>query len=138
MRLYPGSSDTSIVQDDAVLALNKSVYGLFASAGLTVKDVRSHYRLVGAVWLDDPDHDFKVNSWFSNPATPLGGEDLLSSTAMESFTQFSSNCFTCHDTQPVGDDATGQPLGGAKKLNISHVISRFLNESQQGLQIVPP
>ena len=62
VRLYPGSSDTSIVQDDAVLALNKSVYGLFASAGLTVKDVRSHYRLVGAVWLDDPDHDFKVNS----------------------------------------------------------------------------
>ena len=37
-----------------------------------------------------------------NPASITGGEDTMSSTAMESFTQNSDafpNCFTCHDTR---------------------------------------
>jgi hypothetical protein len=70
----------------------------------------------------------------------LGGEDRLSSTAMESFTQAADsfpNCFTCHNTEavtangiPVNRDKTGAPvqLLGPGGLNVSHVLSDFLLE----------
>jgi hypothetical protein len=73
----------------------------------------------------------------------LGGEDRLSSTAMESFTQAADsfpNCLTCHNTEavtangiPVNRDKTGTPvqLLGPGGLNVSHVLSEFLLEDMQ-------
>lgn len=78
-----------------------------------------------------------------SPLSILAGEDRMSSTAMESFTQgvrAFPNCFSCHNTQAVV--ANGIPLrdgdmsGGAKLLdpgflNVSHVLSQFLLEEQE-------
>jgi hypothetical protein len=75
-----------------------------------------------------------------SPYSILAGEDRMSSTAMESFTQAPdsfNNCFTCHNTQAV--TAKGVPFdrdhgAGAVKLldpgflNVSHVLSQFLLE----------
>jgi len=68
----------------------------------------------------------------------LAGEDRLSSTAMESFTQAPDsfrNCFTCHNTQAVTDkgvplnrDISGARLLEPKQLNVSHVLSQFILE----------
>jgi len=69
----------------------------------------------------------------------LAGEDRMSSTAMESFTQAPgnfNNCFTCHNTEAI--DANGVPtkrqmmtstnLLNPGLLNVSHVISNFVLE----------
>lgn len=73
-----------------------------------------------------------------SPYSILAGEDRMSSTAMESFTQPSgnfNNCFTCHNTQSI--NANGVPTvrqAGSVKLldpgllNVSHVISQFVLE----------
>jgi len=68
----------------------------------------------------------------------LAGEDRMSSTAMESFTQFAGsfpNCFSCHNTQaitahgtPVNTDRTSFKLLDPGLLNVSHVISQFVLE----------
>jgi hypothetical protein len=70
------------------------------------------------------------------------GEDRLSSTAMESFTQAPGsfqNCFSCHDTQainsngvPCKKDPNGIKLLDPKLLNVSHVFSQFLLEECLG------
>ena len=74
----------------------------------------------------------------------LAGEDRMSSTAMESFTQAPgafNNCFTCHNTQAI--TANGVPLlkdaGGIKLLdpgllNVSHILSQFLLEEYEDAQ----
>lgn len=81
-----------------------------------------------------------------SPLSILAGEDRLSSTAMESFTQGPgsfNNCFTCHNTQAI--TAKGIPLNrdegaGVVKLldpgllNVSHVLSQFLLEEYQDAQ----
>jgi hypothetical protein len=70
----------------------------------------------------------------------LGGEDRLSSTSMESFTQNNGfrNCFTCHNTKPV--DANGVPVQGASDdvlltkpamINVSHLFSEFLLQDRE-------
>jgi hypothetical protein len=69
----------------------------------------------------------------------LAGEDRMSSTAMESFTQRPDsffNCFSCHNTQAV--TAKGVPLSKGdiaqvqllkpKLLNVSHVFSQLVLE----------
>jgi hypothetical protein len=73
-----------------------------------------------------------------SPYSILAGEDRMSSTAMESFTQYPgsfNNCFTCHNTQAI--TAHGIPfkrdLGGIKlleagPLNVSHILSQFILE----------
>jgi hypothetical protein len=68
----------------------------------------------------------------------LAGEDRMSSTAMESFTQAPDsfrNCFACHNTQAVTDkgvplniDSSGVRLLEPKLLNVSHVLSQFVLE----------
>jgi len=74
-----------------------------------------------------------------SPFSILAGEDRMSSTAMESFTQRPDsffNCFSCHNTQAVtakgvpvskGDVAQIQLLK-PKLLNVSHVFSQFVLE----------
>src|SRR6185503_20284349 len=73
-----------------------------------------------------------------SPFSILAGEDRMSSTAMESFTQAPDsfrNCFTCHNTQAVTDkgvplnkDTSGVRLLEPKLLNVSHVLSQFILE----------
>lgn len=148
-RIFPGSKADQDGEDDAVLALDRSVAKLFKSAAAT--DKRVYYRLVGAVWLKHPlDRpaqpgqpalvgSFKLNAPLinpdplmstDNPASTLSGEGTLSSTAMESFTQTSKpHCFRCHDAQVVNSDVTGDPIVAPKLLNVSHVLSRFLSEA---------
>jgi hypothetical protein len=93
----------------------------------------SQDQLAAAIIADGSDSEFSI----------LAGEDRLSSTAMESFTQGPSsfnNCFTCHNTQaitangiPLNRDKAGTPvkLLDAGLLNVSHVISQFLLEEYE-------
>jgi hypothetical protein len=165
-RMFPGSKSNTTHPDDAITSLNFNVETLFAmkAGDLDPADKRGHYRLVGAVWMDKPRY-FAVNMAIANdlssplidaaggqqafetaiqndgsdsPFSILAGEDRLSSTAMESFTQAPvsfPNCFSCHNTQavtakgvPSNRDAEGQVLLGAKLLNVSHVLSQFVLE----------
>jgi hypothetical protein len=70
-----------------------------------------------------------------SPFSILGGEERMSSTAMESFTQGPAaffNCFTCHNTSAI--NASGIPLGrdnsrkllDPKLINVSHIFSQFV------------
>jgi hypothetical protein len=71
----------------------------------------------------------------------LAGEDRLSSTAMESYTQSPTsfpNCFTCHNTQavttrgiPTNRDMASPVLLQPKRINVSHVFSQFVLEETQ-------
>jgi hypothetical protein len=72
----------------------------------------------------------------------LGGEDRLSSTAMETFTQNNNfrNCFTCHNTKPVNvNGVPAQPTDGANDvllskpamINVSHLFSEFLLQDRE-------
>jgi hypothetical protein len=76
------------------------------------------------------------------------GEDRMSSTAMESFTQQPGsfqNCFACHNTQAINSngvtcdkDPNGIKLLDPKKVNVSHVLSQFLLEECQGPEASRP
>lgn len=183
-RMFPGSKSNTIDPDDAVTSLNHNVEALFASraGSLSPVDMRGHYRLLGAQWMDKPQF-FATNTALQNdadsvflrehverrgdqlvtvPGVPLSqltsdilengsdaelsilaGEDRLSSTAMESFTQGPvsfNNCFTCHNTQaitgngiPLNRDRTGAPLKllDPGLLNVSHVLSEFVLEEHE-------
>lgn len=72
-----------------------------------------------------------------SPFSILGGEDRLSSTAMETFTQAADafpNCFSCHNTQPVTVNGTPQARDPTSTLvltkpaliNVSHLFSEFV------------
>jgi hypothetical protein len=71
----------------------------------------------------------------------LGGEDRLSSTAMETFTQNGQfhNCFSCHNTQPITINGTPAGLAPsvqvliprAAKINVSHLFSEFVLREQE-------
>ena len=164
-RSFPAAKSNTAKSDDAVSSLNFNMEALFAQAAaqLDPADQRGHYRLVGAVWMDKPqffaadaslqndqtspfahaDHfadDLRASGTDSNLSI-LAGEDRLSSTAMESFTQSADsfpNCFSCHDTQaitangiPVNRDNGGTKLLDPKLINVSHVLSQFLLEESQ-------
>ena len=123
--------------DDEVVSINRSVQQLFAANASTASDKRRNYQLVGAVWLDNPGRDFLEGKTFQNndgqsadtPGAEVAGEDRMSSTAMESFTQSEDNqpnCFSCHNTRRVSSDIDGHEIIKQKRLNVSHVLSRFL------------
>jgi hypothetical protein len=76
-----------------------------------------------------------------SPYSILAGEDRMSSTAMESFTQSPTsfnNCFTCHNTQaitvngiPTDRDTSAHKLLDPGLLNVSHILSQFLLEEYE-------
>jgi hypothetical protein len=114
----PSAADSPVDEvDPAISSLNGHV-----KKALGPKPWLASYSLVGAVWQNaprstDPAIQFKSGKDF--PDAELGGEDRLSSTSMESFTQtFSPNCFACHDTQSKG---TLDP----KRISVSHLFRRF-------------
>jgi hypothetical protein len=134
-RMFPASKSTDTNEDEDVVDLNKSMTSLFAQNA--PNDLRRHYRLVGAIWMDKPDR-FAAGIKIENPAgmstddpkAIVAGEDGLSSMAMESFTQNSFvNCFSCHDTRVV-KDLSGNVVLKAKKLNVSHIFSKFVIDSK--------
>jgi hypothetical protein len=135
-RLFPASKSDTTALDDEVEEINKSMGELFSQLPAGSKDVRANYRLIGAVWLDDPDKAFRLDKFFETQtghspdeigAVPAG-EDRLSNMAVESFTQDQTaafpQCFSCHNTKGI-DEVIGTPLG-PKLLNVSHVLSKFL------------
>jgi hypothetical protein len=81
--------------------------------------------------------DIAING-SDSPFSILAGEDRLSSTAIESFTQAADNfdnCLMCHNTKatsPKGVPASNDPLKPVilqpKRINVSHVFSEFLLE----------
>jgi hypothetical protein len=166
-RMFPASKSNTVHPDDAITSLNANVTALFeratAQGTLGALDRRAHYRLVGAVWMDKPEN-FAGNIPLQNDETSpfahepkfleslqeegsdsefsiLAGEDRLSSTAMESFTQAPDafpNCFSCHNTQavtakgvPLNKDQSGVMLLGPKLLNVSHVLTQFVLEETE-------
>jgi hypothetical protein len=95
---------------------------------------------IGPVNLDgtDPFSQAITMDGSDSPYSILAGEDRMSSTAMESFTQTAgafNNCFTCHNTEAV--TANGVPFPGNLEgvqllspglLNVSHILSQFVLE----------
>lgn len=78
-----------------------------------------------------------------SPFSILGGEDRLSSTAMESFTQAPiafPNCFSCHNSQAISANGvpairdTQSPVIIAKPamINVSHIFSEFVSRECNG------
>jgi hypothetical protein len=145
-RMYPSSNATdkskpqpvTPPEDPAVADLNANVSALFTTVHLEA-DLRSNYQLTGAVWLNTPrglpakniGPDFIEGSKFNDDTardpSRLAGENRMSGTALESFTQNEldqangfPNCFSCHDTQRVGNLK-------ASRLNVSHLFSKFFN-----------
>jgi hypothetical protein len=169
-RMFPASKSNTIDPDAAINSLNHNVEAVFLAAAadgrLKPNDKRGHYRLVGAQWMDKPAY-FKLDSPLQNDETNpfveqigrdallkdiqengsdsdfsiLAGEDRLSSTAMESFTQAPdsfTNCFSCHNTQavtakgvPFKRDVDGMKLLDPKQINVSHVLTQFLLEEAE-------
>jgi hypothetical protein len=133
--------------DDDIEAVNKSMAeNVFPAADFDhANDKRDHYRLIGAVWMDDPDGVTKFEKRFvyrrsinnvvdgaevgsDDSNAVIAGEDRLSGAAMESFTQKSTdspNCFSCHDTSAIRPK-TGPPILQPSMANVSHILSRFL------------
>jgi hypothetical protein len=104
--------------------------------------VGDEVRTIPAVSFDELTRDLIANGSDSDLSI-LAGEDRLSSTALESFTQGPDsfdNCLTCHNTQaitangiPLNRDRTGTPrtLLEPGLLNVSHVLSQFLLEESE-------
>ena len=101
--------------------------------------------MVAAVAASVFSRDIKDNG-SDSPYSILAGEDRMSSTAMESFTQppgAFNNCFTCHNTQaitangiPLKKDTSGTPIKllDPGLLNVSHILSQFLLEEYEDAQ----
>jgi len=148
-RPYPGSktdgskANPDHTEDDEVISINNHATAMFKDAVakqvISDADKRQYYRLVGAIWLDQPvtgpmpsfevKKSFSINSDQSTDdvGQPLAGEGRLGSTAMESFTEFENgtpNCFSCHDTNAVKDKRL---LIGPARLNVSHVLSKYID-----------
>jgi hypothetical protein len=163
-RMFPASKSHSTEPDAALSSLNFNVGQLFAAKADIVDpvDKRGFYRQVGSVWMDKPGY-FRLDQSLQNDSTSplvqaggdlaradlaenggdsdyslLAGEDRMSSTVMESFTQGPTsfpNCFSCHNTQavtargiPANKDAESEVLMQPKLLNVSHVFSQFVLE----------
>lgn len=138
-RPYPFSKTDAgdQVEDTDVVAINGNMTKLFGTDG-EQNDVRKNYRLVGAVWFNDPTN-LKIGKAYKNPlnqstddpASIIAGEGRLGSTAIESFTEREDNtaggapnCFSCHDTQAIRRFG-GTRILPASLLNVSHLMSKF-------------
>lgn len=123
---FPGQNTNHAIKeiDPAIVSLNGHVLQRLS------KDDRRVYSLIGAVWMDQPNNpnsDLAFTEAQSFDDFQLGGENRLSSTSMESMTQTGSpNCFSCHDTRDQPNPQEQKSLS-AKRINISHIFSRFVS-----------
>jgi hypothetical protein len=153
-RMFPGSLSAQTDFDDDVSAINDAMTTRLATAKLPATDRRGHYRLVGSIWQDRPDLSFKTNKVLVNdendpdiringgdsPHSITGGEERMSSTAMESFTQGADsfpNCFSCHDTRavtargvPFERDQSAAVTLPARQINVSHIFNEVVRLSR--------
>ena len=105
----------------------------------SLADPISKQALISNIQADGSDSEFSI----------LAGEDRMSSTSMESFTQTSDafpNCFNCHNTQAITakgissdrDSPTSQiKLLAPGLLNVSHILSQFLLEEYEAGSLTP-
>jgi hypothetical protein len=162
-RVYRGSLSHTREIDPTVEAINEAVHDRFTDNTLPANerpnlaiDRRGFYNLVGAVWLDSPKQTFGTDKALANdPADPdivangpnsknsiLAGQDRLSGTATQSFTQADtsfSNCLSCHNTQssnargiPIAGDAQGA-LIVPKQINVSRVFDGVVRLTADGI-----
>jgi hypothetical protein len=151
-RVFPGSKSTDPAVDDDVAATNEAMTTRFnvTNPRPAANDRRPNYRLVGAVWQDVPSATFKVNNILVNNQADrdiilngsdsinsiTGGEERLSSTAMESFTQGETsfpNCFHCHDTRSTAGNGVPQARNPGSPavmqpglINVSHIFNEVV------------
>jgi hypothetical protein len=125
VRAFPFSACSPFADSAAITEIDPAIVSINGHVKDTLKLKKpwlSSYSLVAAVWQDeprskDPNVQFKSDKTF--PDAQLGGEDRLSSSSMESFTQIASpNCFACHDTQSKGGL-------DPKRISVSHLFRRF-------------
>jgi len=129
-REFPFGGDD---EPEIIRGLNASVHQRLPPSSAVWKN----YGLVGAIWLNTPDRDFKENTDFTaadagDPGKKvLGGDKKLSNTTMETFGQSTQNCFSCHNTmmQHMGAEAILPP----KRLNVSHILTKvYTHVAQSG------
>jgi hypothetical protein len=153
-RAFPGSLSHQPDLDEDVVNINEFMTAFFATqtrmGRVPAVDRRGHYQMVGAIWLDRSDRDFAVDKKMVNdytdpeiqaegpesPKSITGGEDRLSSTAIESFTQDANsfpNCLDCHNTQaatengvPLPRNLTGKVMLEPKAFGVSHVFNEVV------------
>jgi hypothetical protein len=132
-RYYATAHLTNPKTDEGVDSINESARRTLSDKA--ADDPRSHYKLIGAVWLRDGARDFIVNKTFVDPpGTPVekatvAGENALSNMSMESFTQVGSpSCFNCHKTRESVEGLA------AKKINVSHIPLMFYAREKAKLQ----
>jgi hypothetical protein len=144
-RIFPGSQSEKPAdgesaapwEDPSVFNINKHIGELFDSRDPSKKDWRRNYRLVGAVWIDQPRgmmvgtdaktlQNFKEDTSFDDGDKRLAGENRLSNMSMESFTQPAGtgapHCFTCHDTTQQNQLPPGKVLW-PRRINVSHIFT---------------
>ena len=132
----------SFAGDDQIKDLNESVHNQLPNN----MSVWKNYTFMGAVWLNTPERDFKLginiqeadrNQIKNDPSIGedpdkriLGGEREMSNTTMETFTQSTQSCFSCHtpNAKPVPHSEEEFP---AKLIGISHVLVNAYIYSQQ-------
>jgi len=138
-------SDRDQEDDASVRDLNVSMRGNLAPVG-GPRDARANYRLVGAMWLEHPRDgngragDFRAKSWLCKSTGPKYGGSLARclparwpfraprwSLSRSGTPQVVS---PCHDTKAVRSDQDGSVILKPTRLNVSHVISRYLSGSK--------
>lgn len=130
-RVFPASLTDSTEEDFGVTTLNKNIKALFDKTDPGKSDLRRHYSLSGAVWIDVPGADkadgiFKADRSFENVGKNkiLAGEDGLSNMAMESFTQTTQpNCLSCHNT--TSKSINGEQFLPARRSNVSNLLTLY-------------
>lgn len=151
-RMFPAAKTATTDIDGDIALVNEALQERMnvGQPPPTASDRRPWYRLVGAVWLDQPVRSFAVDKVLVNdPNDPdiilngsdsvnsiNGGEDGLSSTAMESFTQGAASfptCFSCHDTQSTAGNGVPQPRNTTSPvvmkpglINVSHIFNEVV------------
>jgi hypothetical protein len=163
-RVFAGGKSRDVAIDDDVAATNDALTTRFnvTNPRPLAIDRRPWYRLVGAIWQDVPlgtslvlgtPGTFTVNRALVNDMTDpdivlngsdsansiTGGEDRISSLAMESFTQGEASfpsCFHCHDTQATnaaGVPQSRQPGSVALMkpglINVSHIFNEVVRHN---------
>jgi hypothetical protein len=132
-RVFPGSKSEKDAEPDsrapwedpAVFTLNQHMTELFNARDPRRLDWRRNYRLVGAVWIDQPrrSNNFDAGLFFDPDDAKLAGENRLSNLAIESFTQTGApHCFSCHRTAAQVGLPGGKTLP-ARRINVSHILA---------------
>jgi hypothetical protein len=131
-RVFPGSASKmddepnskAPWEDPSVFTLNQHMKELFNARDPRKQDWRRNYRLVGAVWIDQPrkSNNFEADLFFGPDDPRLAGENRLSNMAMESFTQtVAQHCFSCHRTTNIG--LPGGKSLPPRRINVSHILA---------------